>query len=128
MGQLVVSGAAILCTMGMAPGTLNATSQNTVAVEGKPAATIRDTGPIINVGACGMCTSMANPTVSAATAAALGVLTPQPCIPSPAGMWMPGGKLLVGGLPCLTGESTLICTYGGSISIRFPGQTKVKLS
>lgn len=127
MGLPAVTGASIVCTMGLAPGVLNATSQSALIIEGKPVAVIRDTAPMINVGACGMCTSMANPAVSAATAAALGVLTPQPCIPAPAGMWLGGGTLIAGGLPCLTMESTLVCTYGGSITIKSAGQTKMKI-
>ena len=49
-----------------------------------------------------MCTSLTNPTVAAATTAALGVLTPMPCIPVVAGPWKPGAaKTMIGGKPAL---------------------------
>ena len=78
-----------------------------------------------NVGPFGMCTSLANPQVAAATTAALGVLTPQPCIPAPAGMWIPTKpKVLIGGKPCLSQDCKMICAYAGQISIVNPAQAK----
>ena len=125
MALPVVSGAAILCSMGLGAGMLNATSQTSVLLGGAPAATIFDTGPLVNVGSCGMCTSLANPTVASATAAALGVLTPMPCVPSPLGTWQctPGPMLC--GKPGLSNDGTLVCAYGGSIKITAPGQGTV---
>ena len=121
----VVTRATTLCTMGLAPGNLIATSQVMTLIGGKPAATIADTAPILNVAPCGMCTSLANPTVASATAAALGVLTPMPCVPSPVGTWVCGCTTLVGGKPALTNDGTLMCAYGGTISVLNPGQTTV---
>jgi hypothetical protein len=112
--------------MGTAPAPLKVTSQVKVLAEGKPAATIQDVAPFTNIGPFAMCTSLANPAVAAATAAALGVLTPQPCTPVPAGMWIPTmPKILIAGKPCLTQDCKLMCSYAGSISITLPGQTKV---
>ncbi len=70
---------------------------------------------------------MANPQVAAATAAALGVLTPQPCMLVAAGTWVPANPaVLVGGAPCLTSESQLVCGNGmGTIMITSPGQTTI---
>lgn len=127
MGFIAVSGAMLICTMGLAPGTLQASVQSVCQAGGKPAAVINDIAPINSVGACGMCTSLANPTVSAATAAALGVLTPQPCNPVPMGPWKPGGAVIIGGAPCLSSDSVLNCAYGGVIVITNPGQTQVML-
>lgn len=127
MGIPVVSGAACLCTMGTSPGQINATNQMTIRVGGKPAASIADSAPLSNVGSCGMCTSLANPAVAAATAAALGVLTPQPCVPAPAGAWVCPGKVRVGGKPILTTDGKLNCAYGGTISIMNPGQMTTKI-
>ena len=127
MGVAVVTGAQIMCPFGTAPGTLNCTSQTTVLADGKPMCTIQDMAPNTNVTPFAMCTSLANPAVASATAAALGVLTPQPCTPTPAGPWMPGNpKVLVDSKVALTQDSSLMCALGGGkISIANPGQTKV---
>ena len=70
-----------------------------------------------------MCTSIANPAVSAATAAALGVLTPMPCIPVTVAPWIPGSpRVLVGSKPALNNSSKLMCSWGGVITILMPGQ------
>ena len=93
---------------------LPVTSQQTVLMGNLPCATIMDN-------LCttfGMCSSPANPTVAAATAAALGALTPMPCLPVPAGPWMPGAPtVLVGGKPLLNSTSKLMCAYGGVIQV-----------
>ena len=128
MGVVVVTGAMLQCSFGSTPANLNVTSQNKVLVEGKPVATIKDTGAIINITSCGMCSSLANPQVAAATAAALGVLTPQPCIPSTTGCWIASQtKCIASGVPVLTNDSRLICAYGGVISIVNPGSGKVMI-
>lgn len=119
----VVAGASCMCTMGMAPGQIIPTNQMNIRVGGKPVASIADAAPMTNITPCGMCTSMANPAVAAATAAALGVLTPQPCVPVPAGTWVCPGTIRVGGKPILTSDGKLTCAYGGTISITNPGQT-----
>ena len=117
MGLAVVAGAMVQCPFGTMPANLIVTSQSTVLAEGKPVATIADTFAA-NIPTCGMCSSIANPQVAAATAAALGVLTPQPCVPAVAGTWIPAQtKCLAGDKPCLTGEATAICSYGGTLGI-----------
>ena len=125
MATAVVSGASVQCTMGIAPGQLLVTSQATVLAGGMPAATVTDAAPMTNVTPCGMCTSLANPQVAAATAAALGVLTPMPCVPVPVGIWTCAGTPLIGGKPALSTDATLTCSYGGSIRVVSPGQTIV---
>jgi hypothetical protein len=66
--------------------------------------------------------------VAAATAAALGVLTPMPCIPVTVAPWTAGNPaVLIGGLPALTDNSKLMCCWGGCISISFAGQVTVSL-
>ena len=84
MGILAVAGAQCMCTFGSAPSCLQVTSQMSCLAEGRPVATIQDMQPYVNLQPFGMCSSLANPTVAAATAAALGVLTPQPCTMVPA--------------------------------------------
>ena len=69
--------------------------------------------------------SPANPMVAAATAAALGVLTPMPCIPVTPAPWVPGSPtVLLRGMPALNNTSQCMCNWGGVIQITNPGTTK----
>jgi len=127
MGVVVVSGATLMCPFGTTTATLNASSQLTALGCSKPVATIMDIALGSNITPFGMCISMANPQVAAATAAALGVLTPMPCTLMAAGPWRPTKPtVLVGGKPVLTQDSMLMCGMGmGQISIISPGQMKI---
>lgn len=128
MAQAVVSSAALMCSMGTTPSTLNATTNLTVLMGGYPACVTADAAPMANIMPFGMCSSLANPAVAAATAAAMGVLTPQPCIPAVTGSWIPAQTtVLVGGQPCLALGSTCVCSYGGKIDITSPSQTTVSV-
>ncbi len=129
MSILAVVGANAMCTFGTAPAPVKVTSNTTVLADGKPAGTIQDAAGMSNIGPFAMCTTLSNPAVASATAAALGVLTPQPCSPVPAGTWIPtNAKVLIGGKPCLLQDCKMTCGYGGQISITLPGQTKVMTS
>ena len=93
-----------------------------------PAANIMDNKPFLNVLPFGMCQTVSNPMVAAATAAALGVLTPMPCIPVTVAPWVPGSpKVLIGNMPALNNSSKLMCNWGGVIQILAPGQMKVQV-
>ena len=125
MSLFVTSGASLMCTFGTAPATLVATNAMGVQVGGKPIANIADASGGSNIPTFGMCNSLANPAVAAATAAALGVLTPQPCIPQ-TGAWIPTNPtVLAAGKPCVTQDCTCMCMYAGSISVVNPGQMMV---
>ncbi len=82
MPNQVCMGAMMMCTFGMAPSSLVVLPVNRVMTNEMPDANIMDHIPMVNIMPFGMCMSVANPTVAAATAAALGVLTPMPCIPA----------------------------------------------
>lgn len=128
MGQQVCACAMLACSFGLAPGSLLVLPANGV-LTGVPDATIMDHIPIVNIAPFGMCTSLANPLVAAATAAALGVLVPMPCIPLTSAPWVPGSPtVLLGNLPALTNTSKLMCMAGGVIEISAPGQTTVALA
>jgi hypothetical protein len=119
----VVNGATLMCTMGMAPSALTVLPVNRVMSGGVPAANIMDHVPMVNIMPFGMCISPANPTVAAATAAALGVLTPMPCVPATATPWAPGSPtVLIGGMPALNNTSTCTCMWTGVVSVVQPGQ------
>jgi uncharacterized Zn-binding protein involved in type VI secretion len=122
MAQLVTAGAVMMCTFGMAPYSLVVLPANRTMC-GAPAANIMDMIPMTNIMTFGMCMSIANPTVASATAAALGVLTPMPCIPMTAAPWTPGSAtVMIGGMPALNNTSMCMCNWGGQISITFAGQ------
>lgn len=127
MGMVVVAGAKCMCSYGTSTCPLQVTSQMKCMADGKPIATIQDVQPGVNLASFGMCSSLANPAVAAATAAALGVLTPQPCTMVPAGVWTSANtKVLIGGKPCVTNESTLMCGLGmGTIKVLSTNQQKV---
>lgn len=125
MGQQVCMGAMIHCTFGVAPGTLSVLPANLV-MTGTPAANIMDSKPIVNIVPFGMCQSPSNPMVAAATAAALGVLTPMPCVPATTAPWVPGSPtVLIGNMPALNNSSKLMCMWGGVIGVDVPGQFTV---
>lgn len=125
MGQQVCNGAVLQCSFGAAPGTLVVLPVSLV-MTGSPAANIMDNKPLVNVLPFGMCQSMANPMVAAATAAAMGAMTPMPCIPVTAAPWLPGAPtVLIANMPALQDSSKLICNWGGVISINMPGQFTV---
>lgn len=124
MGIPVTATAAMMCSFGAAPSTLNVLPANKVMMENKPAATIMDNKPFVNILPFGVCMSLANPITAAQTAAALGVLTPGVCTPMTAAPWMPGSPtVLIGNMPALNNSSTCMCSYGGVISVTFPGAT-----
>lgn len=126
MGQAVVATGATQCSFGIAPSILNVLPASGCIAGSLPAATIMDNAAFVNIVPFGMCTSLANPAVAAATAAALGVLTPMPCTPVIPAPWVPGSPtVLIGNKPALNNSSKCICAYGGVISITFPGQTTV---
>lgn len=123
MGMCVCQGALLQCSFGVAPSSLNVLPSNRTLTSNMPAATIMDHVPMLNVMPFGMCQSIANPTVAAATAAALGVLTPMPCIPATAAPWVVGSPtVLIGNMPALNNDAKLMCMWGGVIQINMPGQ------
>jgi len=123
MPKHVCMGAMLQCTFGVAPSSLVVLPVNRVMTSFVPAANIMDHKPMVNVMPFGMCTSPSNPTVASATAAALGVLTPMPCIPNTVAPWAPGAaNVLLANMPALDDTSKLTCLWGGMISVSMPGQ------
>lgn len=117
------------CSFGLAPSVLNVLPVNRTLTGSLPMANIMDNTPFVNILPFGLCNCIANPTVAAATAAALGVLTPMPCIPATVAPWAPGSPtFMVGNAPALNAQSRLLCAWGGVIQISFPGQVTTVVS
>ena len=127
MAMQVCMGAMLQCSFGAAPSSLVVLPTNKT-LTGTPAANIMDNKPMVNIMPFAMCSSMANPTVAAATAAALGALTPMPCVPVIPAPWVPGAPtVLIANMPALDNNCKLTCAYGGMIQITNPGQTTVMI-
>ena len=118
-------GAMLACSFGMTPSSLTVLPVNRT-VTSTPLANIMDSKPLINILPFGMCQCLGNPTVAAATSAAMGVLTPMPCVPFTTAPWTPGSPtVLIGGQPALNNTSKLMCGWGGIIQITNPGTTNI---
>lgn len=126
MAMQVCMGAMMMCTFGMMPSSLVVLPTNMVMTDEMPDANIMDYMPMVNIMPFGMCMSPANPMVASATAAAMGVLTPMPCIPMTMAPWVPGAPtVLLAMMPTLDNTSTLMCTWGGVITFTTPGEFTV---
>ena len=126
MAIQVCMGAMLQCSFGAAPSSLTVLPTSMVNTGPMPAATIMDFAPMVNVMPFGMCSAPTNPEVIAATAAALGVFTPMPCVPVTPAPWVPGAPtVMLGNMPALDNNSKLMCTWAGVIQITNPGQTTV---
>ena len=127
MANPVVQTATCTCSFGAAPAVLTVTSQQTVSICKMPAATIQDGAALSNVPTFGMCSNPSNPTVASATAAAMGVLTPMPCVPATVA-WAPGcPTVTVCKRPLLNSTSKLTCSYGGVIQVTVTPAMTVKV-
>lgn len=125
MSLLICSGAGLQCSCGLSVSTMNVTPEKGVLAS-SPIACLNDNVAFKNIMPFGMCNSLANPQVAAATSAALGVLTPQPCTPMIAGPWAPAStSVFLGSTPAITTGSQLLCSYGGIIKLISPGQTNL---
>jgi hypothetical protein len=128
MAMQVCMGASMMCTMGMAPSSLVVLPINRVMTDQVPDANIMDYVPLVNIMPFGMCMSPANPMVAAATAAAMGVLTPMPCIPATTSPWVPGAPtVLLGNMPTLDNTSMNMCMWAGVITFVTPGEFTVQV-
>ena len=124
----VCMGAMMQCSFGVAPSSLVVLPTNRVMTNMVPDANIMYHIPMTNIMPFGMCTSIANPTVAAATTAALGVLTPMPCIPATPAPWVAGAPtVLLGNFPSLDNVSQLMCMWAGVITFVDAGEATVEI-
>jgi hypothetical protein len=124
MPNVVCTGATLQCSFGTTPSTFAASGAQISA--SSPAGVVTDVAAE-NVPPFGMCMSLSNPQVAAATAAALGVLSPQPCVPvlSP---WSPGSaQVTINEVSALDDASQCTCTWGGVVTVSSTGQVSAGL-
>lgn len=115
--QAVVTGTPMTCSMGTAPMPFVATGTSLTTAMKLDVGTVNDIVMGTNIPPFILCKSPSNPTVAAATAAALGVLTPMPCTPMVSGPWSPGSSVAkLAKQKALTKGSTCTCSFGGTIS------------
>ncbi len=127
MKPVIVQGTLLKCEFGNMPTPIMVLPDKKVNAM-LPVAVKTDHIPFLNILPFGMCSNPANPMVAAATAAALGVLTPMPCIPCTAEDWTGAcSKVKAGGKEALNMDSKLSCLYGGSIQAAAPLQPTVLL-
>jgi hypothetical protein len=116
-------GATMKCSFGIGVSKLIPTPK-TVRTSNMVAANIMDHKPMANIPPFTMCRAPANPTVIAATAAAMGTPTPAACIPATPAPWMIGAPdVMLCNAPALNNTSKLVCNWGGVIEFIDPGQT-----
>lgn len=115
----------IKCSFGTVPTPLVVVGR-TVMAEGMLMGNITDIVPLVNIEPFGLCTSLLNPEVEAATAAAGGVLVPMPCVPVTVSPWISEAiTVLVEGRPAIDQTAILMCTWAGIITIVEPGNFTV---
>jgi hypothetical protein len=122
MGNVVCTGASLQCSFGTTPSVFAASGVDVSATS--PAGVVSDVGEE-NVPPFGLCVSLANPAVAAASSA--GPLVPQPCVPvlSP---WTPGSaQVTIGGVSALDDASQCSCAWGGVVTVGSAGQVSASV-
>ena len=119
----VCSGAMMKCTMGTSPARLTVLPNRMVFLAGQLLANISDNKTMVNLAPFGLCRSLAFPPTASATSAAMGTLTPMPCMHNTPAPWM-GGKMdyIIKGQPALLQSCKCQCMWGGTISLINNGQ------
>ena len=123
---MVCTGATMQCAMGTTPS--NFAAMGAAVTTNTPVGVVTDI-TLSNIPPFGLCQSPSNPQVAAATAAAAGVLTPQPCMPLVPAPWAPGSSVVaLDGVPVLDDSSQCTCAWGGAVSVTSPGQSSATVA
>ncbi len=116
----------IQCPFGVTPTPLNVLPDRTVFAEIMLMGNITDMISLVNIMTFGMCTTLSNPEVEAATDAAMGVLTPMPCVPVIDSPWISEAFTVIATEgPALDQTSITMCAWGGVIFVDEPGNFTV---
>ena len=107
MSKLLTENSILRCSKGVAPMPMKVTSQQVNKIGGLLTATEMDIAPIVNIPCFGTCLQG----------------QPVPCSPIPT-VWTKTSKIIkVNGFKCLTQDSVLKCSKGGTISVLSVVQT-----
>ena len=119
MTAVLTLGGMLKCSQALPPGqTVLLGPPTPGSASMMPTATISMCVPMVNIATFGMCNSTTNPMVITATAAALGVHTPMPCIPVIVGVWSPGASnITIAGEPAALESSKCMCSWAGEITV-----------
>jgi Domain of unknown function (DUF4280) len=119
MPLLAADEALLTCDKGSLPSPLGVIAVNPqIRAVQKLAAEVTDCKPNFNIRPFGMCSSMGNPAVKAATAENEGVLTPQPCTPNIITAWSGASVVTLRKVPALHVGGSVSCTFGGSVEVK----------
>lgn len=128
MPEFLTTATLLECSMGSAPTPFIADELPAAIKEtGLATGTIVQIAPGKNITPFAMCSSMANPAVASATAAAQGALTPMPCTPTIVAPWAPPSACVQHiGVPLATAASVCACAFGGMVKVSqaFPAPGK----
>lgn len=123
MSSYVVEGAELKCNFGDKESNLKVPLKHEAYINNKSQGNIMDFKPMVNIIPFGMCSSLANPVVAAATAANYGKLQKMPCVPAIVSPWLCGkNDVLISNFPAILKTSTLMCMWCGVIKINDDGQ------
>ena len=119
MGKIVCHSAVMQCSFGIMPSTFMVADPMRPKLNKSLAiGNIMDNKPMVNIMPFGMCRSLSNPSVASATSAALGVLTPMPCMPVISAPWAPAGQVKIAKSPVLLDNCKCMCNWGVQLLVR----------
>lgn len=119
MPNLICTGATVKCSYGTETSSFSATGTKVSAAT--PVGVMTDV-TAANVPPFGLCTSLSNPQVAAATQAAQ-ELAPQPCVPVLSN-WSPGSvRVTIGAAAALNDAAQCTCSWAGVVTVTDAGQT-----
>lgn len=126
----VVEGALLRCSFGTAPTPLVVTTNLTVTIGGRRAATIMDQVGLVNIPNFVGCLSPQNPMFVAGVivAAVTGGQAAAPCTPTISAPWVqPSLIQTINKLPVLLQTAMCFCNLAGIITITHAGQVQTQV-
>ena len=112
----VAAGAQLSCPFGTVAVPLVVPPATRVQMGGVVPSRLPDDLGGMNMAGFGLCSSLGNPAVLAATAAAMGVLTPMPCTPVIVTPWLsPVQDVEAGGMMVVKAPASCMCAWGGTV-------------